>query len=50
MRPLSELVMAAHAHANERARKGQRHPQPAVQAAGGDAAEHGADVAAKGQA
>ena len=50
MLPPSELVVAAHAHANERTRKGQRHPQPAVQAAGGDAAEHGTDVATKSQA
>ena len=50
MRPPSKLVMAAHAHTDQRACKSQGHPDPAVQAAGGDAAEHGADVAAKRQA
>ena len=50
MRPPSELVMAAHAHTDQRARKSQWHPDPAVQAAGGNAAEHGTDVAAKGWA
>src|SRR5690554_7365236 len=38
------------AHAEHVAGEGRHQPHPAVQAAGGDAAEVGADVAAEGQA
>ena len=39
-----------HLEADQCARKGEWQPNPAMHAAGGDAAEHRADIAAKGQA
>ena len=40
----------AYFETDERARKRQWQPNPAMHAAGGDATEHGTDIAAKGQA